>query len=75
MEKYGIGNFHLTRCVLRSNLAPSWVNNKAKDIMDAGKLVTDELVIALVKERIAQEDCRKGFCWMASRVPFRRQTR
>ena len=30
-------------------------------IMDAGKLVTDELVIALVKERIAQEDCRNGF--------------
>ena len=29
--------------------------------MDAGKLVTDELVIALVKERIAQEDCRNGF--------------
>ncbi|MGS5855004.1 adenylate kinase, partial [Escherichia coli] len=28
---------------------------------DAGKLVTDELVIALVKERIAQEDCRNGF--------------
>lgn len=26
-----------------------------------GKLVTDELVIALVKERIAQEDCRNGF--------------
>lgn len=29
--------------------------------MDAGKLVTDELVIALVKERITQEDCRDGF--------------
>ena len=34
---------------------------KAKEYMDAGKLVTDELVIALVKERIAQEDCRNGF--------------
>ncbi len=49
--------------------------NKQKDIMDAGKLVTDELVIALVKERIAQEDCRNGFLLTASRVPFRRQTR
>ncbi len=29
--------------------------------MDAGKLVTDELVIALVKERITREDCRNGF--------------
>ncbi|WP_145544337.1 adenylate kinase, partial [Yersinia massiliensis] len=33
----------------------------AKEIMDAGKLVTDELVIALVKERITQDDCRDGF--------------
>jgi len=29
--------------------------------MDAGKLVTDELVTALVKERIAQEDCKNGY--------------
>lgn len=29
--------------------------------MDVGKLVIDELVIALVKERIVQEDCRNGF--------------
>ncbi|MCE1857471.1 nucleoside monophosphate kinase, partial [Enterobacter hormaechei] len=28
---------------------------------DHGKLVTDELVIALVKERIKQDDCRNGF--------------
>ncbi len=39
----------------------SELGKQAKDIMDAGKLVTDELVIALVKERIAQEDCRNGF--------------
>ena len=37
------------------------VGLRAKTFMDAGKLVTDELVIALVKERIAQEDCRNGF--------------
>ncbi|MCF3836004.1 nucleoside monophosphate kinase, partial [Salmonella enterica subsp. enterica serovar Weltevreden] len=34
---------------------------QAKDILDAGKLVSDELVIALVKERIAQEDCSNFF--------------
>ncbi len=33
----------------------------AKSFMDAGKLVTDEIIIGLVKERISQEDCRKGF--------------
>lgn len=33
----------------------------AKSFMDEGKLVTDEIIIGLVKERIAQEDCAKGF--------------
>ncbi|HWD33718.1 adenylate kinase [Pseudomonas caricapapayae] len=34
---------------------------EAKAIMDAGKLVSDELIINLVKDRIAQEDCKNGF--------------
>ena len=33
----------------------------AKSFMDAGKLVTDEIIIGLVKERIAQDDCKNGF--------------
>ena len=33
----------------------------AKQVMDRGELVSDEVIIALVKERIAQEDCRAGF--------------
>ncbi len=33
----------------------------AKKVMDAGGLVSDELIINLVKERIAQPDCAKGF--------------
>ena len=34
---------------------------QAKKIMDAGALVGDDLIINLVKERIAQPDCAKGF--------------
>ena len=34
---------------------------EAKKVMDAGQLVSDELIINLVKERIAQPDCAKGF--------------
>jgi len=34
---------------------------EAKKAMDAGQLVTDEVVIGLVKERIAKPDCAKGF--------------
>ncbi len=34
---------------------------KAKSYMDAGKLVPDEIVIAIIKERLAQDDCKGGF--------------
>lgn len=34
---------------------------QAKSVMDAGQLVSDELIINLVKERIAQDDCASGF--------------
>jgi adenylate kinase len=33
----------------------------AKKVMDAGALVSDEIIIGLVKERIGQPDCAKGF--------------
>ena len=34
---------------------------EAKKFMDAGKLVTDEIVIGLAKDRMSQPDCEKGF--------------
>ena len=34
---------------------------QAKAVMDSGNLVSDELIIKLVKERISQEDCKNGF--------------
>ncbi|MDY7025774.1 MAG: adenylate kinase [Pseudomonadota bacterium] len=33
----------------------------AKKVMDAGELVSDDIIIGLVKERIAQPDCENGF--------------
>jgi adenylate kinase len=33
----------------------------AKKVMDAGQLVSDEIIIGLVKERIKQDDCGNGF--------------
>jgi adenylate kinase len=33
----------------------------AKKVMDAGQLVSDEIVIGLVKERLAQADCARGY--------------
>jgi len=37
------------------------LGNKAKQYMDQGKLVPDQIVIGMVKERLLQKDCQKGF--------------
>jgi len=34
---------------------------EAKKVMDAGGLVSDDIILGLVRERIAQDDCAKGF--------------
>lgn len=34
---------------------------QAKSVMDAGGLVSDDIIIGIVKERLAQKDCEKGF--------------
>ncbi|SFN36328.1 Adenylate kinase [Izhakiella capsodis] len=61
MEKYGIPQISTGDMLRAAVKAGSELGMQAKALMDAGKLVTDELVIALVKERITQDDCRKGF--------------
>lgn len=61
MEKYGIPQISTGDMLRAAVKAGTELGNQAKAIMDAGKLVTDELVIALVKERITQEDCKNGF--------------
>jgi adenylate kinase len=33
----------------------------AKEYMDAGKLVTDDIIIGIMKDRLKQDDCQKGF--------------
>jgi adenylate kinase len=37
------------------------LGKKAKSIMDSGRLVSDEIIIQLIKERLAQKDCKKGY--------------
>ncbi len=37
------------------------VGLKAKDIMDRGELVPDEIVVGIISERLDQSDCRQGF--------------
>ena len=37
------------------------MGQKAKSYMDAGKLVPDEIVIGIIKERLQKDDCKNGF--------------
>ncbi|WP_276902903.1 adenylate kinase [Frischella perrara] len=61
MHKYGIPQISTGDMLRAAVKAKTPLGLQAKELMDAGKLVTDELVIALVKERIAQPDCKNGF--------------
>ncbi|MDA0707941.1 MAG: adenylate kinase [Proteobacteria bacterium] len=48
--------------MLRSAVAAGTaVGKKAKDFMSAGKLVTDEIVVGIIADRIEEADCRQGF--------------
>jgi len=48
----------MLRAAVKSGSA---LGQKAKDIMDAGQLVPDELMVGLIEDRIAQPDAAKGF--------------
>ena len=61
MAKYGIPQISTGDMLRAAIKAGTSLGKKAKEVMDAGQLVSDELIIGLVKERIAQDDCAKGF--------------
>ena len=61
VSKYGIVQLS-TGDMLRAAVASGTpVGLQAKDIMTRGELVPDEVVVALIADRIAQPDARKGF--------------
>jgi adenylate kinase len=61
IEKYGIPQIS-TGDILRKAVADRTpLGKEAKSYMDKGELVPDSVVIGLVKERIAQEDCKNGY--------------
>ncbi len=48
--------------MLRAAVAScSELGQKAKGVMERGELVSDELIVGLIEDRIAQPDCAKGF--------------
>ena len=60
-QKYGIPQISTGDMLRAAVKAGTPLGIEAKKIMDSGGLVGDELIINLVKDRIAQPDCAKGF--------------
>jgi len=60
-EKFGIPQIS-TGDILRQGVKDnSALGIKAKGFMDDGCLVPDDLVVSLIRERIKQDDCKRGF--------------
>lgn len=60
-EKYGIPQISTGDMLRAAVKAGTPLGVKAKAVMDAGELVSDDIIIGLVKERIAESDCANGF--------------
>ena len=60
-QKYGIPQISTGDMLRAAVKTGSPMGLAAKKVMDSGGLVSDEIIIGLVKERIAQDDCAKGF--------------
>jgi adenylate kinase len=61
VEKYSIPQLSTGDMLREAVRAGSPVGLKAKAVMDAGQLVSDEIVVAIVADRIEAPDCRNGF--------------
>ncbi len=60
-EEYGVPHIS-TGDILRRNIKEGTpLGIKAKEYIDAGALVPDEVVIGLVEDRLSQDDCKNGY--------------
>ncbi|MEW6098718.1 MAG: adenylate kinase [Pseudomonadota bacterium] len=60
-QKFGIPQISTGDMLRAAVKAGTPLGLEAKKVMDAGGLVSDDIIIGLVKERIAQPDCAQGF--------------
>lgn len=60
-DKYGIPQISTGDMLRAAVKAQTPLGIEAKKIMDSGKLVSDDIIIGLVKDRITQPDCANGF--------------
>ena len=61
VEKYGIPQISTGDMLREAIREGTELGKKVKSVMDSGALVTDDIIIDLVKERIQKDDCRNGY--------------
>ncbi|MFD1696916.1 adenylate kinase [Roseibium aestuarii] len=61
VEKYGIPQLSTGDMLRAAMAAGTPVGLAAKELVDGGKLVPDDVVVGIIRERIAEADARKGF--------------
>ncbi|HEX2146283.1 MAG TPA: adenylate kinase [Pseudorhizobium sp.] len=61
VEKHGIPQLSTGDMLRAAVAAQTDVGRRAKEVMDAGQLVSDDIVNAIVSERIDAPDCARGF--------------
>jgi adenylate kinase len=60
-EKFGIPQISTGDMLRAAVKAGTTLGVEAKKVMDAGGLVSDQIILGLIKERITQDDCANGF--------------
>ena len=60
-EKYGIPQISTGDMLREAIKAESALGKKVKSVMESGALVTDDIIIDLVKERLTKADCANGY--------------
>ena len=60
-EKYGIPQISTGDMLRAAVKAGTPLGLEAKKVMDAGQLVSDDIILGLIKERLQQPDCARGF--------------
>ena len=60
-EKYGIPQISTGDILRQAVKDGTELGKRAKSIMESGGLVSDDIIIALIKERLTQKDCQSGY--------------
>ena len=61
IERYGIVQISTGDMLRDAVIKGSEIGKEVKSIMEKGELVSDEIIMSLISDRIVQEDCKKGF--------------